>query len=128
MLIYFIILGVKINSNILLFLEINDENFISINLQNLILIDSIVKSQNFLIFSNLNLVDNLRNQLNELSEASKKENNSQIMKEDKEKITETIFENISFLKKGKGDYDFILAQTKFNEMLKGLKKLMDIIK
>ena len=121
-------MGVKINSNILLFLEIDDDNFISINLQNLILIDSIVKSQNFLIFSNLNLVDNLRNQLNELSEVSKKGNNSQLMKEDKEKITESIFENISFLKKGKGDCDFILAHTKFNEMFKGLKKSIDTIK
>ena len=89
----------------------------------MILVDSILKSNNFALFANLNLIDQLRNEIHEISKQSENFNANY-----REKIMEIIFENKSFFKREKGTEDFISSQSKFNSLFKELKISIDNIK
>ncbi len=121
LLIYFIATGIKIDSNILYLLNISKQDLISVNLQNFILIDSVLKDENFPLLRNLYLLDKFREGLSKISQ-----NRGTLKIENKEEILAVIFENQPLNKTG--CVDFIELQRNFNLTFKELKREVQSIK
>ena len=120
LLIYFVASGITINSNVLYLLSINNENLISLNLQNFILIDSVLKVENFPLLKDLNIIHKLGEGLNNINQ---KGGPQKI--ENKEEVLGAIFENITYRKE---ETEFFAVQSNFNTMLRDLKREVDSIK
>jgi hypothetical protein len=120
LLIYLVASGITINSNVLYLLSINNENLISLNLQNFILIDSILKAENFHLLKDLNLIQKLGEGLNQINQKG-----GPLKIENKQEVLGAIFENIAF---GKEETDFFAVQSKFNDVFRDLKRDVDSIK
>lgn len=125
LLLYFIILRIKIDSNILAFLKITDENLVSINLQNLIIIDSFVKSSHFNYLDQLRLTANLKSSLNRILEQGTIPFTGEVRTNE---IMEMIFETNSFLKTTNENTEYLKVTGNFNSMFNSLKKNLDSIK
>jgi hypothetical protein len=95
-------------------LTISNQDLISINLQNFILIDSFLKAENFPLLRNLYLLENIREVLCKISQ-----NRGPLIMENKGDILGIIFENQPL--KG-GVVDFIELQSSLNLKFKDLKR------
>lgn len=95
-------------------LTISNQDLISINLQNFILIDSFLKAENFPLLRNLYLLENIREVLGKISQ-----NRGPLKIENKGDILGIIFENQPL--KG-GVVDFIELQRSLNLKFKDLKR------
>lgn len=95
---------------------------ISLNLNNLILIENLIKSDKFAYFANLKLADGIRKSVRSQAETGGNLNTE----ENRSRVLEIIYENINHIEiKGEA---FIESSSKLNMMFKEARKSIQNIK
>lgn len=128
LLLYLVAYGIKIDSNILSFLKISNIDLINLNLQNSILIESLLNSSSFTYLLRSGLLSHIRNEMNKIFQ--KNSSKTFLPSEQIEEIYEIIYEKKSFLKFNKSSEvakDSLNVASDFNSMFKNLRKMIDNI-
>lgn len=118
----FVILGVKVDSNLLSFLEIQDNNLVGLNLKNTIIINSLINKNNFNLLSELELLDNLRNKLTSMTD---KETHDLTINELYliNTVLEHVFEKKKFYQLE--DNEILSSSSKSNALFKESRKILE---
>ena len=119
----FLILGVKIDANILSFLEIHDYNLIGLNLQNTVIIHSLINNNNFSFLVDLSLIDKFTKKINSFTERQSETLNSEDMINQVNSILERVYESKSFYMLE--NHDILLASSKSSGIFKETRKLLE---
>jgi len=119
----FIILGVKIDYNMLQFLEIENENLINLNLKNTIIISSLMNQNNFNILTELGLVEIFRKKVTSHAEREAKTITSSELDLIKS-VIEKVYDSRKFY--ASENQDFLSDTSSSSRIFKEARKALDL--
>jgi hypothetical protein len=109
LLLYYLNFGLEIDYTILNFLELDNENFLSLNSTNTYLLSYLFKQNNFPLFENLGLLEKIKSKVSQTP-----------CSDIKEKIS-----NILQLETSPQKFDIISAQKQTNSKFKEMHKILE---
>lgn len=119
----FLIIGVKIDASILSFLEIDDNNIIGLNIQNSVIIHSLINNNNLSFLVDLSLIEKFTKKINSFTERQNQTLNSDDTINKVNSILERVYESKSFYMLE--NHDVLLASSKTSGIFKETRKLLE---
>jgi len=119
----FLIIGVKIDASILSFLEIDDNNILGLNIQNSVIIHSLINNNNLSFLVDLSLIEKFTKKINSFTERQNQTLNSDDTINKVNSILERVYESKSFYMLE--NHDVLLASSKTSGIFKETRKLLE---
>jgi hypothetical protein len=122
LLFHFIVLEVKVDSNLLSFLEIQDPNLVGLSLKNTIIINSLINQSNLSLLTEWGQLENLRNKLTSFTERQN-QNLTTIDLDSINSVLEKVYQKNMFYQLDNND--ILSASSKSHGLFKETRKLLE---